>query len=281
MRFVTPALAFFAAPFLSHCGADYGRVGLHEAPKIVNVSAYDPKERQRNGDSFSPHDVSALQRNGAHGLIARCGKGGVTDAKCADFLASADRQGMKLGTYYFVLKSVNPTRQADHYIDRLRQIATSRGLQGRKILLVGDFDTKSSPADLVAFIDRVEQRTGVLPAVYLENSDRLRKSLSRATPAQKRRIAQCPYWIALYSPDASFKNPRMLMKSYDIWNDWAMWQYAGVEWQGRSVPKHFHHGPWRAPRYFGTMDRPLEHNAFNGSVADLNRFWDKHSWTIR
>ncbi len=121
----------------------------------------------------------------------------------------------------------------------------------------------------------------MLPAIYLENSDRLRASLSRATPAQKRRICQCPYWIALYSADARFETPEDLMKSYGLWNDWAMWQYAGVEWAGRSVPKHYHYGPWKAPAYFGSMDRPLEHNAFNGSIGEMNRFWEDHSWAVR
>lgn len=266
---------------LNSCGGGYGRVGLHEAPKIVNVSSYDPKERQREGESFSPTDVSALKRNGAHGLIARCGKGLVADEKCADFLSSSDRQGMKLGTYYFVLKSQDPVAQADHYISLLRGIAAARGLSGKRILLVGDFDTKSSPEDLVAFVDRIEERTGVLPAIYLENSDRLRESLSRATPAQKKRLCECPYWIALYAPLPGFENPEKLMKSYGIWNDWAMWQYAGVEWSGRSVPKHYHFGPWKAPAYFGSMDRPLEHNAFNGDEGDLEDFWERHSWVVR
>ncbi len=261
---------------LNSCGGGYGHVGLDDAPKIVNVSSYDPKEKQRGGDSFSPNDVSALKRNGAHGLIARCGKGLVLDDKCADFLSSANREGMRLGSYYFVLKTSSPVAQADQYIDRLRQISP-----GRKVLLVGDFDTKSSPADLVAFINRVEQRTGVLPVIYLENSDRLRSSLCCASSSQKNRIAQCPYWIALYSHSSGFETPKQLMGAYGVWNDWAMWQYAGVEWSGRSVSKHYHYGPWKSPAYFGSMDRPLEHNAFNGSLADLDDFWEKHSWQVR
>ena len=269
-------LAALVPVLFSGCGGGgYGRVGLQDAPKIVNVSAYDPKEKQRGGDSFSATNVSALRRNGAVGLIARCGKGTLIDDKCADFLRAAEREGLKLGTYYFVIKTSSPTWQADQYIDRLRQIAP-----GRRVLLVGDFDTKSTAADLVAFINRVEQRTGVLPAVYLENSDRLRRSLSNATPAQKSRIRQCPYWIALYS-HTPFETPHALMKSYGIWNDWAMWQYAGVEWSGRSVSKHYRHGPWKSPTYFGTMDRPLEHNAFNGSLQELNAFWNRHSWVVR
>lgn len=269
--------------FLNSCGGGggYGRASLAGAPKIVNVSSYDPKEKQRSGDSFSSTDVSALRRNGALGLIARCGKGKLLDEKCADFLSAADRQGMLLGTYYFVLRDTDPVWQADQYIDRLRQIAAQRGLSGRRILLVGDFDTKSRPADLVAFINRVEQRTGVLPAIYLENSNQLRNSLSNATPAQKNRIRQCPYWIALYSHGSGFRTPVDLMNAYGIWTDWAMWQYAGVEWSRRSVAKHYHDGPWKSPAWFGTMDRPLEHNAFNGSVGEMNRFWAKHSWLVR
>ncbi len=281
MKFPLPCVALILPLLLNSCGGGYGRISLSDAPKIVNVSSYDPKEKQRSGDSFSATDVSALRRNGAVGLIARCGKGPALDDKCADFLSAANRQGMMLGTYYFVLKTSGAASQADQYIDRLREIAAARGLTGRKVLLVGDFDTKSSPEDLVAFIDRVEQRTGVLPAIYLENSDRLRNALANATAAQKSRISECPYWIALYAPTASFQTPHKLLKAYGIWNDWAMWQYAGVEWSGRSVSKHYHHGPWKAPRYFGTMDRPLEHNAFNGSTEDLNRFWEKHSWAVR
>ncbi len=260
---------------LTGCGG-YGRVKLPEAPKIVNVSSWDPKERQRAGESFSATDVSALRRNGAVGLIARAGKGPTLDTKCESFLRAAEREGMMLGTYYFVLKGSDPASQADRYINRLREIAP-----GRRVLLVGDFDTKSTPSDLVRFIDRVESRTGVLPVIYLENSKQLRASLSNATPAEKRRIRQCPYWLALYSHDGGFPTPKHLLKGYGIWNDWAIWQYAGVEWSGRSVAKHYQHGPWQSPRYFGSMDRPLEHNAFNGSPRELAAFWERHSWVVR
>ncbi|MEO5917673.1 MAG: GH25 family lysozyme [Luteolibacter sp.] len=277
MNVSIPFLATALPLLLISCGGGgYGRIGLSDAPKVVNVSSYDPKEKQRSGESFSCNDVSALKRNGARGLIARCGKGMVLDDKCADFLRAAECQGMMLGTYYFVLKTSDPVAQADQYIGRLQQIAA-----GRRVLLVGDFDTKSSPADLVKFIDRVEQRTGVLPAIYLENSDRLRASLSHATPAQKNRICKCPYWIALYSHSSGFETPASLMKAYGIWDEWAMWQYAGVEWSGRSVSKHYSHGPWKSPAYFGSMDRPMEHNAFNGDLDDLNDFWEEHSWVVR
>lgn len=276
MKLFLPLLAAVLPVLFSSCGGGYGRVALLDAPKVVNVSSYDPKERQRSGDSFSSNDVSALRRNGAQGLIARAGKGLILDDKCADFVNAANRQGMMLGTYYFVLKSASPVAQADQYLARLRQIAP-----GKRILLVGDFDTKSSPEDLVSFINRIHGRTGVYPVIYLENSDQLRASLSNASSAEKNVIRHCPYWIALYSHSSGFETPKHLMKAYGIWNDWSMWQYAGVEWNRRSVSKHFNHGPWKSPEYFGSMDRPLEHNAFNGNLDELRDFWNRHSWVVQ
>lgn len=255
---------------------------LTSAPQVVNVSHYDPKERQRRGASYSVSDLSALRRNGALGLIARCGKGRELDEKCASFLAAAERQGMRLGSYYFVLDGVDPAWQADRFINRLRAIKSARRLRSNEILLVGDFDQASSASDIVRFIDRIEKRTGALPMIYLENSKRLRATLSRATAAQKRRIRQCPYWLALYSDsEPGMETPARLMAQYGIWDRWVLWQYGGVLWdkrRGRSQAKYYNAGRWRSPPYFGDLDRPLERNAFNGSTADLHRFWAEQSW---
>ena len=145
--FAFPSLAILALVLpllLTNCATDLpepdgagppARMGsafpysLTDAPQIVNVSHYDPKERQRSGDSYTVSNVSALKRNGAHGLIARCGKGTITDTKCADFLRAADREGMLLGSYYFILKGVDPVWQADRFVDRVRSIRSSQGLR--------------------------------------------------------------------------------------------------------------------------------------------------------
>src|SRR5687767_7272836 len=81
-------------------------------PVIINVSAYDPKERQRSGKGYSEHDVSALRANGVSGLIARAGKGGNLDEKCANFLASADRVGLYPGIYYRLQNHIDAVKQA-------------------------------------------------------------------------------------------------------------------------------------------------------------------------
>lgn len=280
--------AFFALSLvLSSCGGGFGGTSVAGSPAVLNVSGWDPKERQRAGSGYSEHDLSALSRNGARGLIARSAKGLLLDAKFPAFLKSADRQGMLLGAYHFVTMDQDPAYQADSFVDRVRSVARNQGISHRKILLVGDFDTASSPDRLVKFIRRVEQRTGVTPVTYLENSDRLRASLSNAAPAQKSVIRRSPYWIALYSPAGTERTifssrpltPDGLMEKYGIWDEWAMWQYGGVIWQnGRSAPKHYNTGQWSSPRYFGDMAHPMERNVFKGDQGDLQAFWNRHGW---
>ena len=271
---------------LASCGGGFGGTSVADSPAVLNVSGWDPKERQRGGEGFSEHDVSALKRNGALGLIARSAKGPLLDGKFGDFLHSTDLQGMLLGAYHFVTMDQDPAAQADSFVDRVRATARSRGISSRKILLVGDFDTASSPDRLVKFIQRIEQRTGVTPVTYLENSAKLRASLSAASPAQKSVIRRSPYWIALYGPTGTERSmgggnltPDGLMEQYGIWNEWAMWQYGGVIWRGgRSHAKHYNTGSWRSPRYFGNMAHPMERNVFKGDVGDLQSFWDRHGW---
>lgn len=275
-------------PLLCHCGGSgFGGTSVKNSPAVLNVSSWDPKEVHRAGDHYSQHDVSAMRRNGAQALIARSAKGPQLDDKFAGFLKSADRQGMLLGAYHFVTINQDPTAQADSFVNRVRATARRLGISQQKILLVGDFDTRSTPARLVAFIQRIEQRTGVLPMIYLENSDGLRKRLRNASPEQKSQIRRAPYWLALYGPGGTEQTmkgggpltPDGLMELYGIWDQWAMWQYGGVVWQnGRSTPKHYNTPAWRSPRYFGNMAHPMERNVFRGSERGLDAFWDRYGF---
>lgn len=278
----------FLLPFtllLCQCGGGgFGGTSVSGSPAVLNVSGWDPKEVQRGGDRYSQHDVSALRKNGGVALIARSAKGPLLDDKFADFLTSADREGLLLGAYHFVTMDQPAAYQAESFVRRVRSIARARGLSGKPILLVGDFDTKSTPDRLVDFITRVEQLTGVTPVTYLENSAALRTSLSNASPAQKRIIRRSPYWIALYGPAGTERSmggdltPDGLMEQYGIWNRWEMWQYGGVIWSGgRSNAKHYNTRNWRSPRYFGNMAHPMERNVFRGSQGDLKAFWNRHS----
>lgn len=258
-------------------------------PEIINVSAYDPKERHRAGRSYSMNDVSALRDNGAVGLIARAGKGGNLDEKCASFLSAADRAGMRVGIYYRVQRHVDAVLQADQFIARAQSLARSRSWNASSLLLCGDFDGDLRLSDIVRFMDRVESRTGVVPVAYLENSTQLKQTLSGADAATKSKLRRMPYWLALYSHESGAGpvypapgNPAGLVKQYGLWSDWTMWQYGGVGWErGRSQPKVYSHGRHRFPLYFGDMDRPLERNVFNGSHAALASFWQRHGLRLK
>ena len=247
---------------------------------VINVSAYDPKERQRSGRSYSPNDVSALRDNGAKALIARAGKGGKLDEKCATFLASADRVGMLPGIYYRVQSHVSPTRQADQFVARARSLANSRRWNAPALLLCGDYDGDLPLSSILAFMDRVEAKTGVVPVAYLENSQALKLQTRNADSQTSARLRRAPYWVALYSHESGAGpvfpapgSPNGLVKQYDLWKDWTMWQYGGVAWEnGRSHAKVYSHGRYRFPKYFGNLDRPIERNVFRGSSASLSSF---------
>lgn len=260
--------------------AEYGKVSYQESPKIINVSHYDPKEKQRAGRSYSPADQSALKANGANAMIARCAKGSVLDTKCADFLAGADRQGLMLGSYYFLLPGSSPTYHADRFINRLREIKASRGIRADRILLVADIDTNCQPSEIVAFVSRIKELTGKYPVVYLENGDGIRSRLRNATSAQKSVLRKCPYWLALYSRShPNLKTPQQVADASGVWSTWCMWQYGGVWWKnGKSQPYNYRGGSWQTPRYFGNLDRPVERSGFNGSLEELRKFWYSQSW---
>lgn len=283
MKRLFPLLALL----LTHCGGGFGGTSVTDSPAVLNVSGWDPKERQRGGESYSEHDLSALRRNGGLALIARSAKGPLLDDKFPAFLASAHRAGLMLGAYHFVTMDQDPAAQADAFVNRVSSVARSQGISRRKILLVGDFDTHSTPDRLVKFIRRIEQRTGVTPVVYLENSDGLRTRLSSASSAEKAFIRRAPYWIALYGPAGTERSmftrrpltPDGLMKKYGIWDEWAMWQYGGVMWQGgRSTAKHYNTGSWHSPAYFGNLAHPMERSVFKGDAGDLTAFWNRHGW---
>lgn len=272
-----PSLLVFA--FCIHLGTPATHAAL---PQIINVSAYDPKEKQRSGAGYSEHDVSALRANGASGLIARAGKGGNLDEKCANFLASADRVGMLPGVYYRLQNHVDAVVQADQFVSRVKALSSRRSWKAPALLLCGDFDAKSRLSDILRFMERVESRTGVVPVAYLENSAHLKRLLSTADSATKAKLRRMPYWLALYSHTTGAANPSVLLNQYGVWSKWTMWQYGGVDWEGgRSRPKVYNNGAYRFPLYFGSMDRPLERNVFDGTQAELRTFWKRHGLRLQ
>jgi GH25 family lysozyme M1 (1,4-beta-N-acetylmuramidase) len=259
------------------------------APQIINVSAYDPKQPTRSGQGFTVNDVSALRSNGACGLIARAGKGGNLDEKCASFLAAADDIGMMPGVYYRVQRHVSPTVQAEQFVSRVKSLARSRRWNSPALLLCGDYDGDLPLANILAFMNRVESRTGVVPVAYLENSQALKLAMRAADSATKAALNRAPYWAALYSHESGAGpifpapgTPEGLVGQYNVWPNWTLWQYGGVDWaKNRPQAKVYSHGSRRNNLYFGNLDRPVERNVFNGSYGGLQSFWTRHGYSLR
>ena len=111
------------------------------------------------------------------------------------------------------------------------------------------------------------------------------RAADRATRARLRRA---PYWLALYSHESGAGpvfpapgSPQGLVRQYDLWSDWTMWQYGGVDWErGAARAKVYSHGRYRFSPYFGDLDRPLERNVFNGGQGALNAFWNRHGISL-
>jgi GH25 family lysozyme M1 (1,4-beta-N-acetylmuramidase) len=193
------------------------------------------------------------------------------------------------GIYYRVQRHVDAVAQADQFVNRAMSLARSRAWSAPALLLCGDFDGDLPLSSILRFMDRVEARTGVVPVAYLENSTQLKQTLSGADAASKAKLRRMPYWLALYAHDSGAGpvypapgNPAGLVDQYDVWSNWTMWQYGGVDWQGgRSRPKVYNHGRYRFSPYFGNLDRPAERNVFHGSHAALAGFWQQHGLRLR
>ena len=138
-------------------------------------------------------------------------------------------------------------------------------------------------------MERVKLRTGVVPVAYLENSPQLKVTLGNADAATKAKLSNMPYWLALYSHDSGAGplfpapgDPAGLLNQYRVWSNWTLWQYGGVDWEGgHSRPKVYNHGSYRFNIYFGNLDRPVERNVFNGSLAELAAFWKRHGLQLK
>ena len=270
---------------LTHCGVNSGASGGSRGTEVVNVSAYDPKEKQRSGRAYSPSDVSALRDNGAAGLIARAGKGGELDEKCATFLTASDRVGMLVGVYYRTTKDVSVRSQADQFVNRAQALAQSRNWNQQRLLLSADFDALATTSEMIQFLDIVKARTGVDCMVYLENSEHLRITLHNASDAVKNRLRLCPYWVALYSHDSGKcsafpapETPTGLTKQYNVWSNWSLWQYGGVLWENRRSSPKVYRG---FSPYLGNVDRPVERNLFRGNREQLTQLWNRHGIPLR
>ena len=179
--------------------------------------------------------------------------------------SAAARAGLLWGAYHFG-DATDPIRQADHF---LRVVGSSMSYSGSDgVLLVLDFEKnghypgRSMRVDqAAAFVERIRQRTGHYPGVYMSEY-RIRQMLGnpRVSATDKRSLIDCWLWVANY---------HFMPRNIAPWDDWRMWQYTG---DGKcDLPRSTH------PRSVANIAK-AERNMFRGDRSDVASFWREHSW---
>ena len=155
------------------------------------------------------------------------------DRLFVDNFRQAREVGLVRGAYHFYNPNTDPIRQADFFISQVK-------LETGDLAPVLDIERKPRSkaqlqADLVKFLNRLEQHYGVKPIIYTSYKYRLHYL---DTPE----LSSYPLWIAHYYVDAL---------SYD--GPWQFWQHTD----------------------YGTIpgiEENVDLNVFNGSWNDLLRY---------
>jgi GH25 family lysozyme M1 (1,4-beta-N-acetylmuramidase) len=146
---------------------------------------------------------------------------GYVDRKCDSFYQQAKRLGKKLGFYHFArpTKNNDPVREADFFYENCK------GYFGKAIpILDWEAENKQNVAYAKAWLDRVYQRSGVKPVIYM--------SESVANAYNWSSVANADYglWVAKYrdnNPDYNYNmanagtRPRVKW-----WKFYCMWQWT-------------------------------------------------------
>lgn len=155
------------------------------------------------------------------------------DRLFVDNFCQAREVGLVRGAYHFYNPNTDPIRQADFFISQVK-------LETGDLAPVLDIERKPRnkaqlQADLVKFLNRLEQHYGVKPIIYTSYKYRLHYL---DTPE----LSSYPLWIAHYYVDAL---------SYD--GPWQFWQHTDYG----TVPG---------------IEENVDLNVFNGSWNDLLRY---------
>jgi lysozyme len=176
-------------------------------------------------------------------LRSRCSSSTSAGRRCSRCSA-----GLSFGTYHFGT-SGDGAAQAAFYLQ------TVSGITG---LLALDFEANSTPptsmtvAQAEAFVQAIQQATGVWPGLYC--GAYARNLLGSSSSGV---LANCWLWYAQYGPAPTIPEP--------TWPAWTMWQYTDGQ-----------HGLVTTPvPGIGPCDR----ETFNGSAADLAAFWAQNTVT--
>ena len=159
--------------------------------------------------------------------------GDYKDRRFAENFREAREAGLVRGAYHFYNPNTDPIRQADFFIS---QVTLEKG----DLAPVLDIERKPRnkaqlQADLIKFLNRLEQHYGVRPIIYTSY-----RYMERYLDSPE--FARYPLWIAHYYVEAL---------SYE--GSWQFWQHTDYG----TVPG---------------ITESVDLNVFNGSLSDLQRY---------
>ncbi len=153
--------------------------------------------------------------------------------------------GILRGAYHFYESGDGPEAQADYFASVLERAG---GLEKGDLPPVLDFERATSGANVLKFLQRLEDKTGRTPIIYVNESF---ANSYLSDPA----FASYPLWIAEYGV-TSPKVPRTWSAAGKTWTFWQNSESGTVP----GVP--------------GSGETDLDQ--FNGSESDLKRFIRQH-----
>lgn len=151
------------------------------------------------------------------------------DSDCDNKYQRAKSQGKLLGVYHFA-GMTDPIREADFFVDNTEGYWTAR-----EAILVLDNETHTNVGWSKAFMDRVTERTGVKPLIYM--------SASTIRAVDWSSLVQADYglWVAGYPARFDVPNPQWA-NDVDMPYNIAPWGFAAI---------------WQFTSSAGTLDRDI------------------------
>lgn len=203
------------------------------------------------------YDLAAAKAGGVVAMIHKATEG--KDWKDPLFVQAMEAckvNGVARGTYHFASASSPGAVQADFFLSVVGD---------RAELLVLDWETNHGRAgtmlraEAVAFVRRIEERTGRKPVVYGYLS-MLRNECAKASPDELAALGACPLWLAAYGPDPLRTVPPK------AWSRWDLFQYTN----GSDGPADRETYPRTVP---GFARAAQDRSVFRGTPDELVTWW--------
>ena len=225
---------------------------------VVNLSHYD--EGRPNFAQMKGEGVIAAIHEATYPSFTQ-------DSEYGSRQNAAARAGLLWGAYHFG-NADDPVRQADHLLEVVGSHWRRAETRPPGVLLVLDFEENNHypggtmrVEQAVAFIKRIQQKTGKYPGLY-SNENRIKQVLNspKVDSESKQVLQKCWLWIANYHYKPESTGP---------WSKWHLWQYTGdgiCDLPRKSYPVNL------------ANLRKVERNIFEGSAGALRDFWQERSW---